>query len=260
MFALNIKSALFYKLKLPIADFPKHVKLELTNHCNLSCSFCPNKNQTRARGYMSFKLFKKVVDQCVGNVDMISLHFMGESLMHKDVNKCIDYVKDVGIKAVLSTNATFLKNLKTTPSLTIINYFKKNPLVKEFAKKADKENALYVLQEVGKTRGVHQWGEGGEVFDETHCFDLWSKMAITWDGKVVPCCFFWDAQQVVGDVNKQSIMEAWNSREMQDFRKKHQKGLVKICKYCNKSANWRTALASEWNKEVSFYKNRGGQF
>jgi len=37
--------------------------LELTNHCNMNCNFCPNHLMTRARGYMSTELAKKIIDQ-----------------------------------------------------------------------------------------------------------------------------------------------------------------------------------------------------
>jgi len=34
-----------------------------------------------------------------------------------------------------------------------------------------------------------------------HCWKLWHSTVITWDGKIVPCCFDKDAQHQLGDLN-----------------------------------------------------------
>ncbi|HRB92899.1 MAG TPA: SPASM domain-containing protein, partial [Chitinophagales bacterium] len=35
---------------------------------------------------------------------------------------------------------------------------------------------------------------------ENSCWKLWHSCVITWDGKVVPCCFDKDAQHQLGDL------------------------------------------------------------
>lgn len=70
---------------------------------------------------------------------------------------------------------------------------------------------------------------------DNHCWRMWSSCVITWDGKVVPCCFDKDAVHVMGDLTKQSFKEIWNSKAYIAFRK----GLFKsrkeidICKNCS---------------------------
>lgn len=51
------------------------------------------------------------------------------------------------------------------------------------------------------------------------CFWPWGKITVTWDGKVVPCCFDYDAKVILGDLNKQTLKEIWNGKPMQVFRK-----------------------------------------
>ena len=51
------------------------------------------------------------------------------------------------------------------------------------------------------------------------CFWPWGKLTVTWDGKVVPCCFDYDAKVILGDLNKQTLEEIWNGKAMQNFRK-----------------------------------------
>jgi major membrane immunogen (membrane-anchored lipoprotein) len=33
-----------------------------------------------------------------------------------------------------------------------------------------------------------------------HCWKMWHSCVITWDGKIVPCCFDKDASYVMGDL------------------------------------------------------------
>lgn len=53
---------------------------------------------------------------------------------------------------------------------------------------------------------------------ENHCWRMWHSCVITWDGKVVPCCFDKDAHYVLGDVNKSAFTEIWNGDAYRAFR------------------------------------------
>lgn len=52
-----------------------------------------------------------------------------------------------------------------------------------------------------------------------HCWKMWHSCVVTWDGKVVPCCFDKDAKYRLGDLNKQSFREIWFSEPYRQFRK-----------------------------------------
>jgi len=69
---------------------------------------------------------------------------------------------------------------------------------------------------------------------KNHCFALWRTSVITWDGKVVPCCFDKDAQNEIGTVNGRSFYDIWNSKEYVDFRKKilSDRKSVSMCTNC----------------------------
>lgn len=67
-----------------------------------------------------------------------------------------------------------------------------------------------------------------------HCWKMWHSCVITWDGKVVPCCFDKDASHQLGDVNKNSFSEIWNSGPYNSFRSsliKSRTG-IDICNNC----------------------------
>ena len=53
---------------------------------------------------------------------------------------------------------------------------------------------------------------------KNHCFALWRTSVITWDGKVVPCCFDKDAEYTLGILNGNKFSDIWRSDEYQKFR------------------------------------------
>lgn len=67
-----------------------------------------------------------------------------------------------------------------------------------------------------------------------HCWKLWHSCVITWDGKIVPCCFDKDAQHQLGDLNTKTFKEIWKSDLYNSFRKKILKSRaeIDICNNC----------------------------
>ena len=70
---------------------------------------------------------------------------------------------------------------------------------------------------------------------EFPCKWLWHRLAITWDGLVVPCCYDYNNKMVLGDLKKQSFKEIWNGKAYQDLRKAELAGRNNsdLCKDCN---------------------------
>ena len=66
------------------------------------------------------------------------------------------------------------------------------------------------------------------------CWKMWHSCVITWDGKVVPCCFDKDAHFVLGDLTRNSFNEIWNSKEYNEFRASilRSRSEIEICKNC----------------------------
>jgi radical SAM protein with 4Fe4S-binding SPASM domain len=67
-----------------------------------------------------------------------------------------------------------------------------------------------------------------------NCRRLWFNPVITWDGKVVPCCFDKDAEHIMGDLKKKSFREIWNDSQYRLFRKRVLAGRnsIEICSNC----------------------------
>ena len=66
------------------------------------------------------------------------------------------------------------------------------------------------------------------------CARLWFNPVITWDGKVIPCCFDKDAQYIMGDLKKDSIRNIWHGQKFKNFRSDVLSGREKIgmCRNC----------------------------
>ena len=66
------------------------------------------------------------------------------------------------------------------------------------------------------------------------CFRLWMNPVITWDGKVIPCCFDKDAESVMGDLNTESFRTIWNGERFKDFRRRvlNDRKSIAICGNC----------------------------
>jgi radical SAM protein with 4Fe4S-binding SPASM domain len=77
-----------------------------------------------------------------------------------------------------------------------------------------------------------------------HCWKMWHSCVITWDGKIVPCCFDKDARHVMGDLQTKRFSEIWNSESYQQFRSSLLKSRseIDICKNCTEgikaSVSW----------------------
>lgn len=69
---------------------------------------------------------------------------------------------------------------------------------------------------------------------DDHCWKMWHSCVITWDGKVVPCCFDKDAHFVLGDLNKNSFHEIWFGEKYNQFRASllRSRSEIEICKNC----------------------------
>lgn len=67
-----------------------------------------------------------------------------------------------------------------------------------------------------------------------HCWRMWHSCVITWDGKVVPCCFDKDAKYQLGDLQNNSFKAIWRSPKYNAFRSTVLKGRehIDICKNC----------------------------
>ena len=91
-------------------DFPDRITVELTNNCNISCTFCNRQKINMDVGYMEESLFYKIVDEMAEHLPIKMVPFFrGESLMHPKFIDFIKYAKQKGIGPIqIASNALLL--------------------------------------------------------------------------------------------------------------------------------------------------------
>jgi radical SAM protein with 4Fe4S-binding SPASM domain len=74
-----------------------------------------------------------------------------------------------------------------------------------------------------------------------HCWKMWHSCVITWDGRVVPCCFDKDAHHTLGQYAGDSFRTIWKGDEYNKFRALLLKGRdqIEMCNNCTEgTAIW----------------------
>jgi radical SAM protein with 4Fe4S-binding SPASM domain len=65
---------------------------------------------------------------------------------------------------------------------------------------------------------VESLGEFTSPGYTAYCMRPWDSVVVLWDGRVVPCCHDYNGAVVIGDLNKQSLEEIWQSDAAVKFR------------------------------------------
>jgi len=83
------------------------IHIEITNICNVQCSFCPE--VVRPKNNMNIHQFEECVKQVAPLTKQICLHLMGEPLVHKDLEAFFQIAEKYDIPVNLTTNGLLLK-------------------------------------------------------------------------------------------------------------------------------------------------------
>lgn len=82
------------------------IYIEITNMCNLSCSFCIG--NVREPRFMSVDEFSHVIQQAKRYTDHIYLHVLGEPLIHPKLEELLATAYHFGMVVNITTNGTLL--------------------------------------------------------------------------------------------------------------------------------------------------------
>lgn len=84
----------------------KKIYIEITNICNLKCSFCAVSK--REKLVMSTSSFEHIAREIKPYTDYVYLHVKGEPLMHPHLSDILDLCEKYGLYANITTNGTML--------------------------------------------------------------------------------------------------------------------------------------------------------
>lgn len=102
----------------------KKIYIEITNNCNLKCSFCSEVK--RKRRFMTTEEFENILIKIKDYTDYIYLHIKGEPLLHPNIIEFLRLADKYNLKVNLTTNGTLFskiaKELSECKSLHKINF------------------------------------------------------------------------------------------------------------------------------------------
>lgn len=87
----------------------KKIYIEITNKCNLNCSFCSKIEKQKKS--MTIDEFEYILGQISSKTDYIYLHVKGEPLLHPNVIDFIKLAEKYNVKVNLTTNGILFPKL-----------------------------------------------------------------------------------------------------------------------------------------------------
>jgi len=143
------------------------IYVEISNICNLHCSFCPGTR--RKKHSMTESEFSALLPKLRPWTDFLYFHLMGEPLCHPQLGHFLELAHEAGFRVILTTNGSLLKKnqelLLAAPGLHKVNIslhaFEANDLSIPFEKYLQDCIAFGRAAE-GKTIIVYRlWNSGG---------------------------------------------------------------------------------------------------
>lgn len=235
-------------------EWPRHLFVELTSRCNLSCTYCPRPKVSRD---IPFWLFRKIVDEAsLHGKRSFSLHLFGEPLLYPKIIEAVRYLKRHGHTVVLTTNGMYLprfwndlkcvdkiiwsyKHLVNVPEEAkydkrfVVRFFEGDWITKEESYKWPRieirpfHNYGGQCTSIARSTGNSRWP----------CYHPFLAPAVTASGEMVICCADPLVKSSVGNVSTMTIAEGW--RRMRTIREEHKRGIFRgICADCDVWKNY----------------------
>ncbi len=235
-----------------IKKYPNRIVIEMTSGCNLSCSMCPRHYTPQENNYISMKVWEKLILEIVDeNPKAIVIPFWrGESLMHPDFCKMMEFALEKNLRIHLSTNGHYF-NEKITNILNQIEFLtfsihskigfenakkmakiKNSPTIQISFVDCEKTAENYLSElikqpDLGGFDSIRLYkehtidGEFGKSLNEldknrTFCPKLNDTLIISANGTISRCNHIWETEEA--NINNRSIEEVWNSSCLHDIR------------------------------------------
>lgn len=96
----------------------KKIYIEITNNCNLDCSFCIKNN--RVKEFISIDKFNILLNKLEGYTKYLYFHVMGEPLLHPNINELID-MASTKYFVNITTNGYLIDRIKDNKNIRQVN-------------------------------------------------------------------------------------------------------------------------------------------
>lgn len=254
----------------------KRIFIEITNVCNLSCSFCPKTK--RKPEFMDKQLFTKIVAEAKDIAEEVVFHVLGEPLLHPQILDYIDMVHAAGLTTMLTTNGTLLSSALAQKKVRQINislhvmnelpdaeaYLDK---VVDFVREAQKYNPKgYINLRLWNKASRMQWKSkklAGRIYlcldkrfewpdkdlsvlqTKGFCYGLQTHLGILVDGTVIPCCLDSTGTIKLGNVKETALQKILASDRAKNMLSGFKQGLLveSLCQRCGYIQRFKRKIA-----------------
>jgi radical SAM protein with 4Fe4S-binding SPASM domain len=193
----------------------------------------------------SEKIVKSGLNKLIISLDGIDQNTYSSYRINGNVNTVID-----GIKNITGAKKRFNSSLRIEIQCLVNKVNEAQiPQIRDLARLVKAKLKLKSMQ-VTDSKDIGSWLplngrfrrykiKNGEYISKSslpdRCARLWFNPVITWDGKVIPCCFDKDAQYIMGDLNLDSFRDIWDGPKYRIFRKSILSGrsMIEICRNCS---------------------------
>lgn len=172
----------------------KKVYIEISNLCNLQCSFCPE--VLRPKKIMAPNSFETIVEKVKDHAEEVCLHLMGEPLLHPQFSEIVKHCEDNNVLINLTSNGILLDRYKkllfNSKALRQINFsiqsFKDNFPQKELTPYLD--GLMLFIKELHELRpevyvNLRLWNLGDKAFENEEVIQFLEKEFETTINRVV---------------------------------------------------------------------------
>ena len=258
--------------------FPRHIFIETTANCNLSCEYCPRE---KIREDMRYEMFKEIINEATSyGPRSFSLHLFGEPLLYPRILEAIDYIKTANKRhtVLLTTNGTilnkFARELSRLKVDRVIWSYRKNNFSEESIKLLRNRGLIRLLIEETPKEEFERWSKfprvevkhlhnyGGNIdtskwgihssnLDRWPCYHLWLAPAIRWNGEITFCCNVPKrGTEVLGIYGETTLGNVWRGEKLKSIRDSHMKGVYTgACAGCNSYQAYPDIFFSSQKKE-----------
>lgn len=184
------------------------VYIEITNICNMNCSFCHGHSREKRR--MTLSEFSRILDSLEGRTRYLYYHLMGEPLSHPELPTFLGLAKERGFLSQITTNGTLLD--RCGDALVEAGIHKVNISLHSFEEGGEDKFLSYLekvaaFSEMASSRGVivvlRLWNQGhdqgkndlilsylqshieGEWVETTRGYRIHGKLHLEWGDRFV---------------------------------------------------------------------------
>ena len=246
----------------------KKAYVEITNRCNLACSFCPKtKREPRT---MSAQEFGLVLSRLEGYVQYVYLHVMGEPLLHPDELLAAESLHKISVSlhsfegndgadeqelSYLTQVWNFAEKAAKKGVIVALRLWNdggadaRNGEILAFLRSRtgdnwpEMRNGSFLLRDhlYLERAGKFDWpdlsaGESGAQF----CYGLRDQLGVLVDGTVVPCCLDHEGDVALGNLFTQPLTEILTSPRACTLREgfSRRKPAEELCRRCGFAARF----------------------